>query len=63
MLIRYAGDLSGTPTMPAKTKRSPRVSRRSLTIAEKPAILRAALLGAGRSENVSVRDAGKNKNS
>jgi hypothetical protein len=31
--------------MPAKIKRSTRVSRRPLTIAEKLAILRAALLG------------------
>ena len=31
--------------MPAKTKRSPRVSRRPLTIAENLAICRAALLG------------------
>jgi hypothetical protein len=30
--------------MPAKIKRSPRVQRRPLTIAEKLAILRAALL-------------------
>jgi hypothetical protein len=31
--------------MPTKIKRSPRASRRQLTIAEKLAILRAALLG------------------
>ena len=41
--------------MPAKIKRSPRVSRRPLTIAEKLAILRAALLGAEPTESAPPR--------